>query len=110
MKLPNATPRLTYLVVLCAMAAILVVLAYHLTGKHWGTLLTLVLLYEGWTLETGKGATISEAFWALSARPLVPFAGGLACGWALFSHRVEDPFLILVMGVMAGHFWFQRQQ
>ena len=110
MTFPKATPQLTYQVVLCAMASILVVVAYHTTGHLWGSLLTAALVYEGWTIESNTNSTISEILWILSARPLVPWAAGFATGWAIYTHHLQDPFLILFVGLMSGHFWFQRKQ
>lgn len=110
MKLPKPGPQLTFLVVLCLMGSVLVFLSFRLAGGLWGGVLTGLLVYEGWTLELNDGSTLSEALWALSSRPIVPWAFGLGTGWLLFTHRVEDPFLILVLGFLQGHFWFQRKQ
>lgn len=47
----------------------------------FGLLCLGLLVYEGFALFNNKsGDTISEIFWYLSRRPLVPFAFGFLCG------------------------------
>lgn len=56
-----------------------------------GSVLAL-LIYEFYALANGQdGDTISEYFWAVSGRyPILPF------------------FIGIVIGALAGHFWWQR--
>jgi hypothetical protein len=47
----------------------------------FGGLCALMLVYEFYALTNSHpGDTISEIFWKLGERPLVPFAFGFLCG------------------------------
>ena len=47
----------------------------------FAVLVLALFIYEGIALTNAKtGDTISEIFWHLSQRPLVPFAFGMLCG------------------------------
>lgn len=82
---------------------------------QWLVGLGFVLAYEAWTLVNGyRNDTISEVVWQLVKRPLVPFLLGGGCV-GLISHGVIRPtmeglYVALAVGVLAGHFVFQRQQ
>lgn len=49
-------------------------------------LLVAMIGYEAWALFSGNGQTISEITWNLARHPIVPF----------------------LVGVLAGHFFWQR--
>lgn len=51
-------------------------------------LLGLMFVYEGWAIASLNGTTISEITWGLAAHPIVPF----------------------LVGIVAGHFFWQRDQ
>lgn len=88
----------------------LLYLAFYLTGIKWGAILVALLAYEAWTILNGyKADTISEAVWALSRRPLVPWLFGLATGWAITSSTVTDPWLLTAIVWLESHFFFQAQ-
>lgn len=55
----------------------------------FGLLILALFIYEAYALLNRQpGDTISEIFWYLSKRPLVPFLFGLLCGH-LFWQRVD---------------------
>ena len=88
----------------------LIAVAYTITGPLWGTLFTLLLLYEAWTLINDfPGDTISEIIWTLSKRPMVPWIFGVATGWAIGSRFIENVWLIGALLFLQGHFFFQKQ-
>lgn len=67
----------------------------------------IVLLVEVWALANKrKGDTISEAFWELSSRPLVPWVCGLMTSYFVMkgtiAHVAEVSALI---GIQAHFFW-----
>ncbi len=108
MKLP-AGPTKYVVLGLATLAGI--ALAYSLGGPLVGTLLSVILIYEGWTLRNKyESDTISEVLWALAERPLVPWVAGLATAWAIESGVLVDPWAVLVVGFLQGHFWFQRSK
>lgn len=80
----------------------------------WAVAATLLLAYEAWTfVNRYKHDTISEVIWVLVKRPLVPFILGAGCV-GLISHGVIKPsleglYVALSLGVLMGHFVFQRQ-
>jgi len=80
----------------------------------WFIAATLLLAYEAWTFfNRYKHDTISEVIWELVKRPLVPFILGAGCV-GLISHGVIKPsmeglYVTLALGVLMGHFVFQRQ-
>jgi hypothetical protein len=46
----------------------------------FATLCLGLIVYEFVALYRSRGETISEIFWRLSRRPLIPFAFGVLCG------------------------------
>jgi len=98
-------------VVLGLIGLVLVFVAFELAGMKWGLILTGLLMLEGWALVNRyRNDTISEVLWGLSDRPIVPWMFGVGTGWTIQSGFVTDPWLILVMGFLQGHFWFQRYE
>jgi hypothetical protein len=111
MELKPASKSPTQKVVLGIMGLALVIMAFKLAGPLWGLGLTVILAYEGWTLMNDyKNDTISEILWGLSTRPIVPWLFGVATGWALTSGFVSDVWLVLALGFLQGHFWFQQHK
>ncbi len=99
----------TTMIVGAAIGIGLIVATFALVGWKWGILLSSALLYEGWTLTNSYPEdTISESIWRLSVRPLIPWVGGFATAWWL-CHTNPHPVLILALGFLSGHMWFQRQ-
>lgn len=89
----------------------LMYLAFLLTGWKWGTLLTALLAYESWTiLNRIKNDTISESLWRLSERPFIPWLFGVATGFGIASGVVSNSWLVLSVGFLGGHFFFQRHE
>jgi hypothetical protein len=97
----------TQVVVGGTLGVILVVAAYLLAGPVWGTVITLLVAWEFWTLRNKwPGDTISEIIrkWA-RAGMFVPLGFGLMTGWAVESGSLGSRWLILVAGILLGH-WF----
>jgi hypothetical protein len=92
----------------------LLVFMWLILDWRWFVGLSLLLSYEAWTLVNRYAHdTISEVVWQLVKRPLVPFLMGGGCV-ALVSHGIIRPtmeglYTALAVGVLAGHFVFQRQ-
>lgn len=87
----------------------LVGVAYYVSGPLWGTLFTLLLIYEGWTLiNKYPNDTISEIVWILAQKPFIPWLFGVATGWALATGFIENHILIAALLFLQGHFFFQR--
>lgn len=92
----------------------LLVFMWLILDWRWFVGLSLLLAYEAWTLVNRyANDTISEVVWQLVKRPLVPFLLGGACV-GLVSHGVIRPtveglYVALAVGVLMGHFVFQRQ-
>ena len=100
----------TNVVVGSLIGLVLVYVAFTLAGWRWGAMLTTLLLYEGWTLVNSYPAdTISETLWRFAQRPMVPWLFGLGSGWSIESRYITDPWLILSLGFLSGHFFFQAQ-
>jgi len=98
----------TNLVVGGVIGAALLYLTFTLAGLWWGLGLSLLLLYEGWTLiNQFPEDTISESIWRLSVRPMVPWLFGVATGWAIQSGFLHNPWLIGAWLFLNGHFFFQ---
>lgn len=86
---------------------------YFLVGWKWFLFLGGLLVYEAWTgLNKYANDTISETIWALSKRPLIPFALGAMC-CQLLNHIIppsgEGLWISFMLGVLMGHFVFQAQ-
>lgn len=101
------------------MGAVLVYLAFYIPIAEWGMRMGLaigvgiacVLIYEGWTLiNSYEEDTLSEGFWRLSARPLVPWCFGGLSLWLLASQTLTNPYLIAAWFMLQGHFFWQAQQ
>lgn len=102
--------RHTKIVVGAVIGAPLLYLAFYLTNTWAGFALAALLLYETWTLlNRYPEDTISEAFWALARRPLVPFLVGVGTGWALAVGVLANPWLVLAIGILLGHLVWQSQ-
>lgn len=112
----------TQKVVLGIMGAAIALLAWFLL-PWWGFAIALgLLVYEAWTLVNDyPNDTISEILWDLAARPIVPWLFGLATAWAIESNWIfggvqPDPqvktgaWIILALGFLQGHFWFQAHR
>jgi len=111
MVLKPVTQSPTQKVVLGIMGAAILVMAWSLLPIWWAIGVTAILAYEGWTLiNKYENDTISEILWGLSTRPIVPWLFGVATGWALATGYVSDPWLILALGFLQGHFWFQQHK
>jgi len=91
----------------------LVAFFWFVLTPAWAVAATLLLGYECWTFANRyKHDTLSEIVWVLVRRPLVPFMLGAGCA-ALISHGVIRPtveglYVALAVGVLMGHFVFQR--
>lgn len=93
------------------LGAALLFLTFYLAGPKVGAVLCGLLLYEGFTLiDRYQANTISESIWRLASRPLLPWVFGLGVGWAVTSGAVREPWLVLVAGLLMGHFFWQRQE
>jgi hypothetical protein len=89
----------------------LLITAIHLAGWVGGAALGIILSYEGWTLiNSFPNDTISEIIWKLSKRPWIPWLFGFATAWMIASGRVTDPYLVLTIGFLSGHFFFQKME
>jgi hypothetical protein len=109
-------------IVLGLMGVALVIVAFTLAGVVWGLFLTLLLGLEAYALLNDySDDTISEVLWRLSKRPIVPWLFGLATGWAITSKWIfgyldvpptimKGVWLILAVGFLQGHFWFQEKR
>ncbi len=112
----------TQKVVLGAMGLIILVVAWALTPWWAASIITIILAYEAWTLVNQyENDTISEILWGLSKRPIVPWLFGVGTGWliesnVLFDGAEPDPttkralWLMLSLGFLQGHFWFQQHK
>jgi len=102
--------RISNAVVGAIMGAVLLYVAIQITGWKWGAALSLLLLYEGWTLVNNyRDDTLSEAMWRFSKRPMVPWLFGLGTGYAMGAGVVNDVLLGLGVGFLSGHFFFSKQ-
>ena len=91
--------------------AALMVFAFTVAGWKAGLALSAILVYEAWTfVNKFKSDTISEIIWEFAERPMVPWVFGVACGWALASGFVSDPYLIGAIFFLMGHFFFQAKR
>lgn len=89
---------------------------FYLLGPEAGTIATLYLAYEAFTLVNKERAdTISESFVRFSRRPLVPLLMGLAIGTGItivafwLSLPLKVLFVIFFVGLLSGHFFWQFQ-
>src|SRR3989304_363836 len=87
---------------------------WTLLDPVWFAVCAALLLLEGWTLVNRyAGDTISEVVWYLNARPVVPFAFGLAVASLL---RAGGPppgkggWIAFLIGGLMGHFFFSRME
>lgn len=107
----NPGIRRTNLVIGLVLGAGLLGLTFYLAGAKVGAVLSALLLYEGYTLvDAYQANTISESIWRAASRPLLPWVFGLGTGWAVTSGAVQEPWLVLVAGLIMGHFFWQRQE
>ncbi len=91
--------------------AAMLLFAFTVAGWKAGLGLSALLVYEAWTfINKYKNDTISEIIWEFAERPMVPWVFGVACGWAVASETVSDPYLIGAIFFLMGHFFFQRQR
>jgi hypothetical protein len=101
----------TRLVVGALIGVALAAVALEVAGWKLGALLLALLIYEGWTLVNSyPNDTISEIIWTFAKRPMVPFIFGAGTAWAIQSGTVTNPWLIVAVGFLMGHFFFQRQE
>lgn len=97
------------IIVGATMGIALLVATFAILGPWAGTLGTLYLIYEGYTLVNKHPEdTISESVWRLATRPIVPLLFGIAAGWAL-ANNLLNPYASFAVGILYGHFFFQRQ-
>jgi hypothetical protein len=69
------------------------------------------LAFEVWAIANKrKGDTISEGFWELSARPLVPFVCGVLFTYYVMNGTITNPVEIGGLMGLAGHFFWQADQ
>ena len=101
----------TYFVVGGLIGAALIAAAFVIAGWKVGAFLSLLLIYEAWTLVNSyANDTISEIVWEYSKRPMVPFLGGIAAGWGIAAGYLANPYLVAAVFFLCGHFWFQKQE
>lgn len=96
------------------MAAAVIYTAWHIFVWQFAVIATVVAIYEAWTfVNKYENDSLSEGMWWLSARPLVPFAFGLACAWAIESHLIADThagvWSAFFVGGLCAHFFFESQ-
>lgn len=102
--------RISNAVVGAIMGAGLLWATFQLVGWKWGAALSLLLLYEGWTLVNNyRDDTLSESIWRFAKRPMVPWLFGLGTGYALGAQVLTDGVLMLGIGFLSGHFFFSKQ-
>lgn len=101
--------RISNAVVGAIMGAGLLWTTFQLVGWKWGSALSLLLLYEGWTLVNSyREDTLSESIWRFAKRPMVPWLFGLGTGYALGAGILSDGVLMLGIGFLSGHFFFSK--
>jgi len=81
---------------------------FYLTGVWWGAALAVLLVYEGWTLiNRNPQDTISEIVRAFARRQLLlPWLSGLATGVGVATGYVSNPYVIVGIALLQGHFFF----
>lgn len=68
----------------------------------------ILLLVEMWSLANNrKGDTISEAFWELSSRPLVPWVCGLLTSYFVMRGTITHIAEVGALLALQGHFFWQ---
>lgn len=103
--------RITNIVVGSLIGLVLMYVAFAVTGWQWGLFLTALLLYEGWALVNGyPNDTLSESVWRFAKRPMVPWLFGLGTGWGMATGFLHDPLIVLAVGFLSGHFFFQKHE
>lgn len=101
--------RISNLVVGAVMGAALIWVTFQIVGWKWGAALSLLLLYEGWTLINNyQEDTLSESIWRFTKRPMVPWLFGLGTGYAMGAGVIADGVLLLGIGFLSGHFFFSK--
>lgn len=83
-------------------------LAFNRMGPWWGLAATVALIFEGWLLINGyANDTISEIIRLFSRlQPLIPWMFGFATGVGISSGYISDPYVIVSLGMLQGHFFF----
>lgn len=99
---------LTDAVIALALFGALVYVAYLLLPLPWFVVAAVAALYEAYALANSEPEdTISETIWRFSDRyPLVPLVGGGALGIGVWTGYISDPRVAVILGFLAGHFWF----
>jgi len=87
---------------------------FNLLSFWWWAFCVVLLAVEAWAFfNPYANDTISEVVWALSERPLVPLLFGAATAWSITSGFIpatrEGMWVSLFIGVIMGHFFWQRQ-
>lgn len=97
-------------VLLVAFTAIM----WTLLDPVWFAFCAALLALEAWTLvNRHAGDTISEVVWYLNARPVVPFAFGLAVASLLrdvVPATTKGVWIAFLIGGLMGHFFFSRME
>ncbi len=99
----------TKYVVAAVIGLALTAMIFSVMNWRWALAVTVILLYEAWTLVNKyPNDTISEIIWLLSRRPFIPWMFGVGTGWALASGTISNPWLVGGLLFLQGHFFFQR--
>lgn len=105
---PLRGQRITNTVVGAVIGSALAYVAWRVADTYLGGFLILALAYEGFTLvDRYPNNTISETMWRFAALPMVPWIFGVATGWAIQANYLLNPWLILAIGFLEGHFFWQ---
>lgn len=68
----------------------------------------ILMLVEMWAIANNrKGDTISEAFWELSSRPLVPWVCGLLTAYFVMHGTITHIAEVGALLALQGHFFWQ---
>ncbi len=102
--------RITNAVVGALLGVALMIFAASVLDWKWLSLVAVLLAYEAWALVNKYPSdTLSESVWRYSRRPLIPLVFGVALGAGVKSGYIHDPWVLVALGLLAGHFFFQAQ-
>lgn len=105
----NLGQRRTDIVVGAVIACAILWTTHYMVAPQYRPFGYVLLMYEAYTLvNRWRGDSISESVWRLAVRPFVPFLFGLATGAAIASGLVVNPWLVLAVGMLMGHFFWQE--